>query len=50
MPQYRIYPIDNDGHISAPPEIVDCTDEQEAIQKAQQAVDATDTRAGPARA
>ena len=34
MPQYRIYFISPDGHIAAPPDIAECNDDQEAIQKA----------------
>jgi hypothetical protein len=34
MPQYRIYYIDHDGHNSAPPDVVECADDQEAIGKA----------------
>jgi hypothetical protein len=38
MPHYRIHSVDPKGHISAPPEIVACADDQAAIQKAGQAV------------
>jgi hypothetical protein len=38
MPHYRIYSTTAETHISAPPIIVECADDQEAIQKAQQAV------------
>jgi hypothetical protein len=38
MPQYRIYTVNTGGHISSPAEIVICDDDQEAIQKAQKAV------------
>jgi hypothetical protein len=38
VPHYRIYSVDPEGHISAPPEIVVCADDQAAIQKAEQAV------------
>ena len=38
MPHYRIYSTGADDHISAPPIVVECADDQEAIQKAQQAV------------
>ena len=37
MPHYRIYHVVEGGHISTPPEIVECADEQEAIGKAAQA-------------
>jgi hypothetical protein len=39
IPHYRIYSVDPDGHILAPPEVVACPDDQVAIQKAKQAVD-----------
>jgi hypothetical protein len=38
VPHYRIYSVDPEGHISAPPEVVACADDQAAIQKAEQAV------------
>jgi hypothetical protein len=34
MPSYRIYLLDDDDHISRPPDILECADEQEAIGKA----------------
>ena len=37
MPYYRIYHLGNGDHISTPPIIVECADEQEAIGKALQA-------------
>jgi hypothetical protein len=37
MPFYRIYQLDEGGHISTPPEIVECADERDAISKAAQA-------------
>jgi hypothetical protein len=37
MPQYRIYYVDTDGHNSAPPDVVECADDQEGIGKAAQA-------------
>jgi len=37
MPQYRIYFTDGDGHVSVPPDVVECADDQEAIGKAAQA-------------
>jgi hypothetical protein len=36
MPFYRIYQLDDGGHISAPPATVECADEQDAISKAAQ--------------
>jgi hypothetical protein len=38
MPKYRIHTTSPEGHISAPPFIVECADDQEAIDKAAQAV------------
>jgi hypothetical protein len=37
MPYYRIYRLGEGDHIAAPPDIVDCADDQEAIGKASQA-------------
>jgi hypothetical protein len=37
MSQYRIYYVDTDGHNSAPPDVVECADDQEGIGKAAQA-------------
>jgi hypothetical protein len=37
MPQYRIYKVGRDGQFSGV-DLVECTDDQEAIQKARQAV------------
>ena len=34
MPHYRIYVVADDGHISGPPHVIECADEQEAIGKA----------------
>ena len=42
MPAYRIYSITRDEHIAKPPLVVDCADDQEAIRKAQQAVNGQD--------
>ena len=41
MPEYRIYTIGRYGHFSSA-EDIECADDQEAIQKAQQAVSACD--------
>jgi hypothetical protein len=38
MPSYRIYSLGQDRKIAAPPEVVECADEQEAIGKASQGV------------
>jgi hypothetical protein len=42
MAQYRIYHVDPDGHISTPPEVVECQDDQEAIEKATRFVNGRD--------
>jgi hypothetical protein len=34
MSQYRVFFIDDDGHIRCVPEIIECTDDKEAIGKA----------------
>jgi hypothetical protein len=36
MPEYRIYKIDRDGRISSPPDVEECSDDHEAIAKAEQ--------------
>ena len=42
MSEYRIYTLTSDGHISAPSAVVECADDQEALQKARQAVNGHD--------
>lgn len=42
MPSYRIYQMDSDGHISGPPWIVDCENDQQAIAAAKQHLDGKD--------
>jgi predicted dinucleotide-binding enzyme len=42
VPAYRVYFIDRAGHVSRPPQIVECADDQEAAQKAKQLVDGQD--------
>ena len=42
MPDYRVYFLNPDGHISRPSEIIECADDQEATQKARQLVDGHD--------
>jgi hypothetical protein len=39
MRQYRIYRMAKDGHIIGAAEIVECANDAEALQKAQQAID-----------
>ena len=36
MPHYRIYVTITDDHVTAPPTVVECADDQEAICKAAQ--------------
>jgi hypothetical protein len=31
MPHYRVYFVSDDGHISGPPRVIECEDDQEAI-------------------
>ena len=42
MPQYRIYFIDRGAHISGPPEVIECADDQKATDKARQFIDGKD--------
>jgi hypothetical protein len=37
MAHYRIYVTTIDGHITAPPTVIECTDDQEAIGKGRSA-------------
>jgi hypothetical protein len=39
MPTYRIYYTGSDGHIVAPPEIIEGSDDKDAIEKARQFAD-----------
>ena len=36
MPEYRLYPIKDDGHIAGPAEIVDYPDDRTAIEHARE--------------
>jgi hypothetical protein len=36
MSHYRVYFVSDDGHISGPPHVIECEDDQEAIGKAAQ--------------
>jgi hypothetical protein len=38
MPEYRVFAVDEAGHISRPPRAFYCTDDQAAIKQAQQFV------------
>lgn len=42
MPEYRIFFLDPDSHVTQPPQIVECADDQEAIEKAKQFIDGRD--------
>ena len=39
MSQYRVYAFDVRGHIDAPPRILECDNDKEAIRRARQLVD-----------
>jgi hypothetical protein len=39
MRLYRIFLLGQDGHIKQPPEIVECPDDQTAIERAKQLLD-----------
>jgi hypothetical protein len=39
MPEYRIYTIGKDGHISGPADIIDADDDQAAREKAKQGLE-----------
>jgi len=42
MNAYRIFFVDREGHISRPPEVIYCANDQEAAEKARQFVDGLD--------
>jgi hypothetical protein len=42
MPEYRIYRLDQAGHIVAPPDVVDCETDEEAVATAQTRLDGLD--------
>ena len=39
MPAYRFYIIGRDGDVAGPAPVVDCQDDQEAVEKAKQYLD-----------
>lgn len=39
MTAYRLYFVGSDGHIAGPPEVVECADDQAAIEAAKQLLD-----------
>ena len=39
MPTYRIYAVGHDGHYSGPPEVVECADDREIVEKAMRTAD-----------
>lgn len=42
MPAYRMYFLDAEGRVFRPPEILECADDQEAIEQAKKFVDGLD--------
>jgi hypothetical protein len=42
MPIYRAYFVDREGHIHCPPKVIECADDQEAAEKAEQFADGQD--------
>ena len=34
MPEYCIYTVDFNGHIAVPPKVIECSDDDGAVQKA----------------
>lgn len=36
MPHYRVYVTTTDGHVTAPPTVIECADDPEAIGKVAQ--------------
>jgi hypothetical protein len=39
MPQYRIYTVKPDGHLSGPPQVVECPSDQDAVKEAKRFLD-----------
>jgi len=39
VPWYRVFEINDDGHIAGPARIIDCLDDQQAIAQARQLKD-----------
>lgn len=42
MREYRIFYVNRDRHITERPQIIECANDQEAIQKAQKFIDGRD--------
>ena len=42
MPTYGVYFIDRENHISRPPEVIECADDQEATDKVLGFIDGRD--------
>jgi hypothetical protein len=42
MPLYRVYFVDRAGHVSGPPEVIDCADDDTAREEAKQFIDGQD--------
>lgn len=39
VPAYRLYVLSSDGHITGPPDIIECEDDRGAIETAKQLLD-----------
>jgi hypothetical protein len=39
MPDYRVYAVDEAGHISGMPLVIDCKDDKEAVERAKELKD-----------
>jgi hypothetical protein len=42
VPEYRIFVVESDSYITQPPQLVECANDQEAIQCAEQFIDGRD--------
>jgi hypothetical protein len=40
--EYRVFFLESDAYITQPPQIIECADDQEAIEKAKQFIDGRD--------
>lgn len=39
MPEYKIYSVRKDGHIARPPDVVECVNDEAAVQVAKKLLD-----------
>ena len=39
MPDYRLYVLSDDGHITQPPKVINCPDDAAAVARAKQLLD-----------